>query len=445
MVIPNSVTNIGYHSFADCYHLESITIPSSVYYIANQAFYCSYLKSVKMERTTPNSIYSNSFYYPSSTTLYVPLGSKSAYENVSYWRDFKEIIEYADDEIYIEDAEAMTGRQMVLPISLKNKHRITGLQMDLYLPEGVTVATNSRGKMVVSVTGRMDGNYSLSGKEMEGGFIRITGFSPDNDAFVGNDGVILNVTLNIADNMAGGDYVVQLKDIVLSDVNNMEHPTLDVEATIKIHALGDADGSGIVNINDVVCIVNHILNRETGTFLKTLADVDGNGSININDVVVLIDRYILHRNNAPLCALRMKAEATETTDHLYLDDFYMVAGDTVEIAVKLSNTHDVRAVQGNIKLPDGFSFVTKSNGRLDVKNLNDRSEDFTLSCALQSDSSMTFTHYSIDGYAYEGCDGGIFTFRIAADTSIPTNTYNMSLTGVVLSIEGIAYEQPDFL
>ena len=344
------------------------------------------------------------------------------------------------------DVEAVTGKRMILPIALENMHQITGLQMDLYLPEGMTVARNSRGRMMVSCTERMDGSYSLSCQAMEGGFVRIAGFSPDNDAFTGSDGDILNVTIDIDESMPIGEYTIQLKDIVLSDVDNNEYRPGNAEATVKVlYALGDADGSGTVNINDVVCIVNHILSRETGTFHEMAADVDDSGSININDVVVLIDRFILHRKSAvPQHTSRLMADAANITDRLYLDDLDIMAGETAEVAVKLSNTHDVRAVQGNIKLPEGFSFVTKSNGRLDVKNLNERSEDFTLSCALQADGSMTFTQYSIDGYTYEGNDGGIFTFKVTSADNVSAGTYSMALTNVVLSIDGKAYDQPDF-
>ena len=111
----------------------------------------------------------------------------------------------------------------------------------------------------------------------------------------------------------------------------------------------------------------------------------------------------------------------------------------------MSNANEVRAVQGNIKLPEGLKFVTKGNGKLDVKNIDARSEDFTLSCALQEDGSMTFAHYSADGFAYEGNDGGIFTFKIEAEETAAVGNYDVDLTGVVMSINGVGYEMPDLV
>ena len=78
-----------------------------------------------------------------------------------------------------------------------------------------------------------------------------------------------------------------------------------------------------------------------------------------------------------------------------------------------------------------------------MKNINARSEDFTLSCAIQDDGSMTFAHYSADGFSYAGSEGGIFTFKIKADENATAGSYMVDLKDMVLSIDGVGYEMPD--
>ena len=46
-----------------------------------------------MENSTPVTIYPNTFHNCSNAILYVPKGSKAAYEAADYWKDFKLIIE----------------------------------------------------------------------------------------------------------------------------------------------------------------------------------------------------------------------------------------------------------------------------------------------------------------------------------------------------------------
>ena len=349
-----------------------------------------------------------------------------------------------DNTLSVGNVKGNKNMQVTLPIALKNKHAITGLQIDLYLPEGISVATKSNGKMLVTTTSRMDGNYTITSSQMDG-FVRILGYSADSDPFTGSEGDILNVTLNIGNSIADGDYTVRLKDIVLSDVNNTEYHPADVGGVITVcsYTLGDVDNSGAVNINDVVCIINYILNKTNGVFVEDAADVDVNGTININDVVTLINKFILKRSNSRALMTRVSSDGVEVNNYLYLADISLEPGETKEIQMLMNNANEVRAIQGNVKLPEGLSFVTKSNGRLDVKNNNDRSEDFTLSCAVQDDGSMTFAHYSADGFTYVGNEGGVFTFKIQAAEDAVAGAYTIVLTDVVLSIDGVGYDIPD--
>ena len=95
VIIPNSMTTIGRYAFSGCSSLSSIEIPNSVTSIGLDAFSgCTGLTSVTVEWETPITITSGVFSNCANATLYVPRGSKAAYEAADYWKDFKEIVEY---------------------------------------------------------------------------------------------------------------------------------------------------------------------------------------------------------------------------------------------------------------------------------------------------------------------------------------------------------------
>lgn len=101
ITIPNSVTSIGTTAFQSCKRLKSVTIPNSVTNIGYRAFYdCNSLTSIYAFRTNPSEYKTashdtfgdNSDIY-SNCILYVPIGSKEAYEKVSPWKYFTNIVE----------------------------------------------------------------------------------------------------------------------------------------------------------------------------------------------------------------------------------------------------------------------------------------------------------------------------------------------------------------
>ncbi len=95
VTIGNSVTSIGTSAFLGCSGLTYVTIGNSVTSIGSFAFRgCSGLTSVAVLAETPPSVVSNTFYGVSaSIPVYVPCGSKSAYQVASYWNSFTNYIE----------------------------------------------------------------------------------------------------------------------------------------------------------------------------------------------------------------------------------------------------------------------------------------------------------------------------------------------------------------
>ena len=96
ITIPNSVTSIGLYTFAECKGLTSVAIGKNVASIGFRAFYsCTSLKEVYSANPVPPSCDDDSFYLVDKTncTLYVPVGSRKAYQADEKWKGFENIVE----------------------------------------------------------------------------------------------------------------------------------------------------------------------------------------------------------------------------------------------------------------------------------------------------------------------------------------------------------------
>lgn len=96
--IPENVTKISAQAFYGCVELTAMRIPHNVVYIGNDAFYgCVKLRTIKCELKEPlTGIAMGTEVFEQVSTgdiggsckLYVPVGSKKAYEEADQWKKF---------------------------------------------------------------------------------------------------------------------------------------------------------------------------------------------------------------------------------------------------------------------------------------------------------------------------------------------------------------------
>jgi hypothetical protein len=94
VVLPNSVTTIGDYAFDGCSAMKSITIPIGISTLGYSSISCSGLTAIYSLASvpiTPGSAGVFSYVDKSACILYVPKGSKAAYQSTPQWKDFTNI------------------------------------------------------------------------------------------------------------------------------------------------------------------------------------------------------------------------------------------------------------------------------------------------------------------------------------------------------------------
>ena len=110
LFFPEGVTILGNQVVWNCVNLSEVILPSTLTSIGKGAFdECPNIVVVRSKMERPVKLNPSCFSNRTNATLYVPYGSKAAYEAVDVWKDFKEIIEMEPDPdatIDFSDAEA---------------------------------------------------------------------------------------------------------------------------------------------------------------------------------------------------------------------------------------------------------------------------------------------------------------------------------------------------
>ena len=200
------------------------------------------------------------------------------------------------------DLKAIAGKKAVLPIEMTNEDVVRSCHFELRLPEGVKVATKSNGRLDVKLGERAE-NYSVKSQQMENGEYRFIIASVDEeDMFMDDNGILMEVTVEVPDTMVVGDYEVKVLNAELSvaDSNGVVTVKLDdAESMLTVSSKaddvqptftpGDVNDDASVTVTDVGCTINYLLEQVPSAFNFEAADMNGDGVITVTDVGMIIN------------------------------------------------------------------------------------------------------------------------------------------------------------
>ena len=127
------------------------------------------------------------------------------------------------DSLFIEDFSIEAGETKQVGINLNNSGDLVALQFEMYLPNGLSVAKDSRGRLRCSVNGNRADDHTLTMGDRGNGQYNAAYYSANNYEIMGNSGEIISVYVTAADDFSG-TATIELKEIYVSDAaGNMPH------------------------------------------------------------------------------------------------------------------------------------------------------------------------------------------------------------------------------
>ena len=259
---------------------------------------------------------------------------------------------------FAETLKAATGSEFRLPIEMNNTDEITGVQFDLYLPEGMQLSQDEYGDYNIELSERTTARrHSVASRVMPDGALRVVVSSQQNATFSGNSGTLLTLVLFPASTLEAGDYDVELKNVILTDpqANRYAAPDMKSVITVSTYTLGDVNNDGFIDVADLAGVVRFILENADATLIFNAADMDGNGVVEINDYAALVN--VILAQDAPQSSSLRKVNAIRNTV-ISLSDLCLNSNGEGELMVCL-DFNDMRytGLQFDLSLPDGIELM----------------------------------------------------------------------------------------
>ena len=324
----------------------------------------------------------------------------------------------------INDAKAFVGKQITVPVELINDSEITGVEFDLLLPEGITLEK-------CKLAGREEDHSIKFSYNEEKGTYKVLIVSLSSYPFIGDEGTLLNLVLNVDATMEEGLYGYGIMNAKLVTPDEKTFTPADTYAAFFISNTlrGDANGDGVVDVTDVVSVVNYILNRPSDKFNFNAADVNSDGTVDITDVVGVVN-----------IILQKGVNAAKSRDMEVLSNALMMLNEHDGMNVFVEDAAKFAAMQ--------FDVVVADNANLLDAILNS-SSDHQIGFAKLGANRYRVLAYSTDNDSFQPTEDALIqlvlsngnaTIENATFVAADGRSVQMIISGDATSIAGISSE-----
>ncbi len=182
----------------------------------------------------------------------------------------------------VETKNTTAGRSVTVQINLQNNPGIAGMVLTVkYNTDVMTLTEVTNGSIFNEITNAKNIVLNSAGNSTK-------------------NGTLVTLTFDVNEDAPLGNYTIEALVRECSNTDLDAVGVVSVSGTLSVidFIYGDADGNGVVNLNDAVLIRNYLAHYDYDTGSSTVtvsdgADADGNGTVNLNDAV-LLNNYLAH-------------------------------------------------------------------------------------------------------------------------------------------------------
>jgi hypothetical protein len=147
----------------------------------------------------------------------------------------------------------------------------------------------------IELTTRAEG-MTVSQRMIDANTVRYFCYFLNGSTIASGNGPVMTLTFEPQEKLVAGDYAINIQNISLgtSALTNKYAgaATVSDSFTVLDLLLGDVNGDGLRNVQDVVLLINKIVGNESEHFIEAAANMNGDKDINVQDVVILINLIV---------------------------------------------------------------------------------------------------------------------------------------------------------
>ena len=352
---------------------------------------------------------------------------------------------FAVNEIYIGSGQGESNTQITIPVSISNMEPFSGFQFDVTLPNDVSYVENS----AVLTTRASD--HNIAANMIDSNTLRFVSYSGSNADFLGNEGEVFS--FKVIPNITSGTYTLPISNSIISNVELGDILSEAYNGSFTINAPYLSTSVQTINYGSVPITETRTTNitlTNTGsaelvidelvfdasalTFPLTMPTILAVGESTpvelIFDPIQIgsFNQDISIRNNSPeeQQIITVLAEVF-SPNYLKIVDKDVLRNQTWAIELNLANNDDIRGIQFDVTLPEGFV--------LDSDNIVEESiiDNFSMSLSFQGNNTYRFVIYTVSNDYLIPDDETILQLPVFIENTVANGQYPFEFSSVVLS------------
>ena len=361
--------------------------------------------------------------------------------------------------VTVDAVQFKPGGTAEIVVNLENTETtLSGYQMSLYLPAGITLQTDEDDDYICTLSTRHGSDHTMTITNVNDGSLLAVCFSTKKKVISGTSGELFRLPVNIASTVTSS-VQGSIRNIMFGDKTNNRYDANDVTINFTV-VEKEAQTLSLTTLPEMTeGDAAYTLPQKTDQNLTltwsvadaTIASISGNqltplkaGTTTVTATQAGNDDYLAFTRTFTLTVNEKPVVTDPDTDISQLDNTVYIervearAGETITLSVKMKNSCVAEGFGFDLVLPEGVTVALDEYGdpmaELSTERTNDRITNI-FNADFKLDGSLNIQAYSTKGKTISDNDGEVALITVKLSESMVSGEYPIILKEIAITDE----------